>query len=211
MAWASSKTMTPGRRGVRPHRLRPRARPRSGRGATACPAGRASGASHRWRTGCPAHGGCRPPGAPCQGKTSASRPPTAHQSRRASSSSLSDCESQSARLRPRSHWSRTMAATCLPFAAARAVAQHPAAPEADRIGQRLVDVGGLAVVFGDRSVVIAVVISFGVHAPHGLPAAPMRYSAARWRSCAWPARTTLSSWASDSRPSVTTFCGSIGR
>ena len=40
---------------------------------------------------------------------------------------------------------------------------------------------------------------------------PMRYSAARWRECASPANTTLSSWASDSRPSVTMRSGSIGR
>ena len=30
--------------------------------------------------------------------------------------------------------------------------------------------------------------------------APMRYSAARWRSCAWPARTTLSSWGVGQQP-----------
>ena len=35
--------------------------------------------------------------------------------RRASSRSLSDCDSQSARFRPRSHWSRTTAATCRPL------------------------------------------------------------------------------------------------
>ena len=50
-----------------------------------------------------------------RGITSSSRPPTAVQSRRVSSSSLSDWLSQSARLRPRSHWSRMMAATSRPL------------------------------------------------------------------------------------------------
>ena len=54
------------------------------------------------------------------------------------------------------------------LAAAGAVAQHPAAPEADRIGQRLVGIDGFAVVFGGRSV--AIVIAVCVHALHGLPA-----------------------------------------
>ena len=56
------------------------------------------------------------------------------------------------------------------LAAAGAVAQHPAAPEAHRFGQRLVGVDGLAVIFGSCSGFIAVVIGVGVHAPHGLPA-----------------------------------------
>ena len=51
------------------------------------------------------------------GMTSSSRPPSAVQSRRASSTSLSDCESQSARRRPRSQWSSTMAATWRPLPA----------------------------------------------------------------------------------------------
>ena len=51
------------------------------------------------------------------GMTSSSRPPSAVQSRRASSTSLSDCESQSARLRPRSQLSSTMAATWRPLPA----------------------------------------------------------------------------------------------
>ena len=54
------------------------------------------------------------------------------------------------------------------LAAAGAVAQHPAPPEAHRIGQRLVGVDGLAVVFGSRSGLIAVVIAVGVDALHGL-------------------------------------------
>ena len=56
---------------------------------------------------------------PCRklpsGMTSLSSPPNAVQSRRASSSSLSDCDSQSAFFRPRRRLSRMMAATCLPF------------------------------------------------------------------------------------------------
>ena len=56
------------------------------------------------------------------------------------------------------------------LAAAGAVAQHPAAPEADRIGQRLVGIDGFAVVFGGRSAGIVIVIAVGVDALHGLPA-----------------------------------------
>ena len=52
------------------------------------------------------------------------------------------------------------------LAAAGAVSQHPAAPEADRIGQRLVGVDGFAVVFEDRCGVI--VIAVCVHALHCL-------------------------------------------
>jgi hypothetical protein len=44
-------------------------------------------------------------------------PPTAIQSRRASSISLSDLEIQTARRRPRSQWSRRIAATCRPLPA----------------------------------------------------------------------------------------------
>ena len=56
------------------------------------------------------------------------------------------------------------------LAAAGAVAQHPAAPEADRIGQRLVGIDGLAVVFGGRSGFVDVVIAVCIDAVHGLPA-----------------------------------------
>ncbi len=56
------------------------------------------------------------------------------------------------------------------LAAAGAVAQHPAAPEAHRIGQRLVGVDDLAVVFRSWSGFIVVVIAVGVDALHRLPA-----------------------------------------
>ena len=56
------------------------------------------------------------------------------------------------------------------LAAAGAVAQHPAAPEADRIGQRLVGVGGFVAVFGVRSFVVVVVIAVCVDAAYRLPA-----------------------------------------
>ena len=55
------------------------------------------------------------------------------------------------------------------LAAAGAVAQHPAAPEAHRIGQRLVGVDDLAVVFRSWRVGIVAVIAVGVDALHRLP------------------------------------------
>ena len=60
------------------------------------------------------------------------------QSRRVSSSSLSDCESQSARFLTPQPLVEDNRCDLPALAASGAVAQHPAAPEAHRRGQRLV-------------------------------------------------------------------------
>ena len=96
-----------------------------------------------------------------RGMTSSSRPPMAHQSRRASSSSLSDCESQSARFRTPQPPVENDGGDLPALAAAGAVAQHPAAPEADRLGQHFVLGGGIVAVF---------VVALAVYALHRLPA-----------------------------------------
>ena len=139
------------------------------------------------------------------GMTSLSSPPSAVQSRRASSSSLSDCESQSAFFRPRSRLSRMIAATCRPLP--QPVPSPSIQPRRKRTGS-------------DRVSPSAVTKDVSISSPSSPSSLqrwtvshwePMRYSAARWREWASPANTTLSNWASDSWASVTTRSGSIGR
>ena len=108
--------------------------------------------------------------------TSSARPPTAHQSRRASSSSLSDWESQSARLRPRSHWSRTMAATCLPLP--QPVPSPSIQPRRKRTGS---DSGSSASTNWLPSSEAGASSSPSASTRRTVSQpAPMRYSAARW-------------------------------
>ena len=112
------------------------------------------------------------------GITSSSRPPMAVQSRRVSSSSLSDWLSQSARSRPRSSWSRTMAATCLPLP--QPVPSPSIQPRRKRTGVRQRLIVARAIVAAVRmcmtsvTIVIAVIaaVALAVDAVDGLPSGP---------------------------------------
>ena len=101
---------------------------------------------------------------------SSRRPPMAAQSRRASSTSLSECESQSARLRPRSHWSRTTAATWRPLP--HPVPSPSIQPRRKRTGsERVSPPAGRERVAGLRLVRARVVVGlFHVRTVDGLPA-----------------------------------------
>ena len=110
-----------------------------------------------------------------RGITSSSHPPTAVQSRRASSSSLSDWESQSARVRPSP---QPLVEDCggnLPaLAAAGTVAKHPAVPEVHRCRQHLAIDGDVVVVNGATvgvvTVIVIALVVLSVDAMHRLPA-----------------------------------------
>ena len=107
------------------------------------------------------------------GITSASLPPSAAQSRRASSSSLSDCDNHSERMPPLEAVVEDDGGDLATFAAAGAVTQHPAAPKAHRRRRRFTAIRRAGIILGAgigiHAVIVAMVFVPGVGALDGLP------------------------------------------